>query len=203
MTDKLLILDGVSIYKDIKIPDLYLSSGELLWIETQNDLEADVFVSFMFGLFPLKKGRAWFSGMSINKNTDLPISYIDLSRWHPKSDTLEGFVKTMAYAKGMQVSYVLNDFKRILEGVGASYALDLSFDEMRSATKKIVSTCITLSMPQLLMILLDPFTGLDKENSLFLAEQIKKISVDGSSFIILSDTEVPVSAKHIKMGKLL
>ncbi|MEI6092380.1 MAG: hypothetical protein WCQ47_01705 [bacterium] len=188
MQDKLLILEGVQIHDDIRIPDVSLSSGEVVLVQTQNDLEADVFISFLFGLFPLKTGKAWFSGASLAEYKHGLISYVDLSRWHPKIDNLEHFIKTMAYAKGLQVSYVLNDFKRILEGAGASYALDLSFDEMKPATKKVVSTCITLSMPQLLMVLLDPFFGLDKDNSLFISEQIKKIATDGSAFIILADT---------------
>ena len=71
---------------------------------------------------------------------------------------------------------------------------------MSANTKIMVSTAATLSMPRLLVILMEPFTGLDKDGISFISDEIKKTALDGSSFIILSDSEPSIHSKHVKMG---
>ena len=197
-TDDLLIIKDVLISKSLRLPDISLSSGDVLWLQTDNNLQADLFSSFMLGLFEIKKGKATLAGTDISKNTKT-VSYIDISRWNPNAETVETFIKFLAHAAGFQISSVMNEFKRILEGMGAKYALDLNFDKMSVNTKIMVSTATSLSMPRLIVMLLEPFTGLDKEGASFISDEIKKTALDGSSFIILSDSEPPVHNKHVKM----
>ena len=197
--DKLLITDGVLIRKDFGLPDLSLSSGDVLWLETENELQADVFISFMLGLLDVKKGKAFIGGSSIKESTRKTISYIDLSMWNPKMDSLEDLVKLLAYDNGFQVSAVMNEFKRLLSGLGTVYATDMNFDEMSIGTKRIVSSAISLAMPQLIIMLVEPFMNLDKDSIFFMEQEIKRIALDGTSIIILSDTQPPVYSEHKAM----
>jgi len=197
-TDNLLTIKDVVIDKGLKLPDITLSSGDIMWLQTDNNLQSDLFISVMLGFFDIKNGKATLAGNEISKNTKI-ISYTDLSRWSPKTETVETFIKLLAHAAGFQISSAVNEFKRILEGMGAAYALNLNFDEMSSNTKLMVSTAITLSMPRLVVMLLEPFTGLDKEGVAFINNEIKKTALDGSSFIILSDSEPSVHSQHVKM----
>ena len=41
--DNLLTIKGVVINKGLKLPDITLSSGDILWLQTDNNLQADVF----------------------------------------------------------------------------------------------------------------------------------------------------------------
>jgi len=198
-TDNLLTIKDVVINKGLKLPDIMLSSGEILWLQTDNNLQIDAFISFILGLFDIKKGKATLSGNDVTKNVKI-ISYTDISRWNPKTENVVTFIKLLAHAGNFQISSVMNEFKRILDGMGAGYALNLSFEEMSANTKIMVSTAATLSMPRLLVILMEPFTGLDKDGISFISDEIKKTALDGSSFIILSDSEPSIHSKHVKMG---
>ena len=198
-TDNLLTIKDVVINKGLKLPDITLSSGDILWLQTDNNLQADVFSSFMLGLFEIKQGKATLAGNDITRNIKI-ISYTDISRWNPKTDTVATFIKLLAHAGNFQISSVMNEFRRILDGMGAGYALNLNFDEMSVNTKIMVSTATTLSMPRLVVMLLEPFTGLDKEGIAFISNEIKKTALDGSSLIIISDSEPSVHSKHVKMG---
>ena len=191
-TDNLLTIKDVVINKGLKLPDITLSSGDILWLQTDNNLQADVFSSFMLGLFEIKQGKATLAGNDITRNIKI-ISYTDISRWNPKTDTVATFIKLLAHAGNFQISSVMNEFRRILDGMGAGYALNLN-------TKIMVSTATTLSMPRLVVMLLEPFTGLDKEGIAFISNEIKKTALDGSSLIIISDSEPSVHSKHVKMG---
>ncbi|MCX6111756.1 MAG: hypothetical protein NTY22_00485 [Proteobacteria bacterium] len=196
--DNLLTMKGVFIHKGVKLPDVTLSSGDVLWIQTENNLQADLFTSFMLGLFEPKVGKAVLAGTDI-RDAKGTVSYIDISRWNPRIDSVETFIKLLAYDGGFQISSVINEFRKILDGMDSGYILNMSFEEMSVSTKNIISTAISLSMPKLIIILLEPFAGLDKKAISFIGGEIKKIVLDGSSFIILSDSEPPVYSKHVKM----
>jgi ABC-type multidrug transport system ATPase subunit len=199
-TDTLLKTDDVFIKKDIRIPNVSLSSGDVLWMEMENDLQADVFVSFMLGLLDVQRGKALIAGGDISKNSPKAVSYIDVSRWNPKIGSPESFIKLLAHANGLQVSAVMSEFRRMLDGLGGAYALSINFEEMNVGTKRMVSTAASLSMPRLIILLLEPFMGLDADGSAFIEHEIKRIAMDGSSLIILSGSEPPVCSKHKKLG---
>jgi ABC-type multidrug transport system ATPase subunit len=190
-----LYLEGGYVLKDVSV-----LSGDVVWVNSDNPVELDVFIAFLLGLVKIEEGNANISGRKIK---DLPhniVSYFDIVNWHPKLASINDLVNILAHSRGLQSSFVLNEFKRLLNGIGAGYAVNLSLDKMTRSTKIMLSTALVMSMPSLIMLLVEPFEVLDKEASIFLDAEIKNLANDGSSIFILSGTEPIFYNKSIKVG---
>lgn len=199
-SEKLFYSRGLCLEGGYTLGDVSVLSGDLVWVNSDNPMDLDVFVAFILGLVKIKEGRANISGKEIK---DIPydvVSYFDLVNWHPRLASINDLVNILAHSRRLQSSFVLNEFKRILNGIGAGYALNLSLDKMTRATKVMLSTALVMSIPSLIMLLIDPFEVLDKESGLFLDAEIKNIVNDGSSVFILSSTEPGFYNKSIKVG---
>ena len=189
-----LCIDGGSVLQDISV-----LSGDVVWFASENPLAFELFTAFILGLIKVRKGRVNVCGKDINAIPHNVISYFDIVNWYPELGSIDSLVNVLVYSRGLQPSFVLNEFKRILSGIGGAYALNLSLNEMTHTTKIMVSTALVMSMPSLIMLLHNPFEYLDKEGKVFLDTEIRNVSNDGSSVFILSDAEPAFYNKSMEM----
>jgi len=200
MSNPLLITSDVELDRGIRIPDMSISSGEIFWLECENHLCADVFASFMLSLLKIKKGDATLSGLNIDLHKDHSvISYLNLN-WSIYVDDVQKLVKYMAYSGEHKFSSAMNEFKRILEGLGSAYILDMKLSEMTPATKRITSTSISLALPSLIILLEEPFLDIDETGSAFMKKELDNIIADGSSIIIMSESAPPSYMNKAKLS---
>ncbi|MFH1223229.1 MAG: hypothetical protein V1647_02670 [Pseudomonadota bacterium] len=200
MSEPLLVANNVLLQGGVKIPNLSVLPGDILWLECENNLHSDIFVSFMLGLLKIRSGTATLSGNNITlPGNHKVISYFNITA-HKYMDDVEKMVKLFAHSGGLEFSSAASEFKRILNGIGAGYALSVKSEEIAPATKKIIQTAMSVAMPSLLLLLDEPFTGLDTDGILFLKTELQNLVKDGTAVIIMSELEPPLNSKKLKFS---
>ncbi|MBN1113757.1 MAG: hypothetical protein JXA66_00310 [Oligoflexia bacterium] len=196
----LLSVRNVVVDKKIHVPDISLCSGEVLWLEVEHELYAEIFVSLLLGLLEPEKGELSLAGRPLGRDVKKLVSYISSGYWLPCLEDLKLMVRILSISLSLQTSMVYDEFRKNSEGLGITYALKMKLAEMKPWTKRRVVTALGMSMPALLVPLVEPFQGLETQESVFLGDRINEYAAEGTSFIILCSEEPPVYSKHVKFG---
>jgi len=189
-----LVIDG-----GLAIDDISVIPGDVVWCDSDNPMSFDIFSSFIMGLLGSKKGSAKISSKEMSAVPHTVISYFDIVNWHPHVSSISSLINVLSYSRGLHAPFILNEFKRILSGIGGGYALNLSIGKMTRITRGMVSTSLVMAMPSLIMLLIDPFDGLDNEGAEFLKKEIATTANDGSAIFIMSSLEPPVYNRSMIM----
>ena len=199
MSAELNFIDGVELVGGIKISNVSALGGDVLWAETASPLYSDVVISMLLGLMkPLKGNYLLASGQVTNKKQKQLISYFDAT-WDVGVRDAESFAKMIALNYDQQMSAVSSEFKRIIKGLGAEYALKVKFEDLKPATKSIVSTAATLALPLPVVLLKEPYYGLEKHAAEFLSSELLKLSKDGSLIIVFAESTPAVYTKQVQI----
>ena len=185
--NKLLIFRDVMVDKCVKLPDMDVASGEHVFVRVEHELLASLFVSALLGLIRVKSGKAVLAGKNMGGDVSGVVSYLGNGHWLPGTGSVERLVGYYAASRGLSVPQVYNEFCRLLHGLGAGYASRMNIKEMTYNTRKRVTTALTLSVPLLMMVLIEPFADLDNEANKFLMNELDRLSADGSSVIVLAN----------------
>ncbi len=188
---ELLKIDGVELCSaGIKIPNSMLYAGDIVWVETENPLFCDVFIGILFGLVEKKRGKIKF----FRSRT----SYFDIASWTPYVQDAVSLCSLYSYSKGVKISTSINELKKILNEVNASYVLNMNLREMTKPTKTLLSWAITLSVPDLNIVLNDPYYGADEKTSSVLSSRLDDQAKDGSLILIVSTDKPRMFSEHLK-----
>jgi len=199
MTTELLSMEGVELTGGIMLSDVSAAAGDILWAGTASSLYSDVVIAMCLGLVKPVKGQYRLAGGKVsNRKQKKLISFFDAS-WKVSISDAETFVKLIALNYDKQMSTVSSEFKRIIKGLGAEYALQLKFDDLKPATRSIVSTATTLALPLLVILLKEPYYGLEKNAVEFLNSEISRLSKDGSLIVIFSEPTPPIYTKQVQI----
>ncbi len=192
-------MEGIELSGGIKLSDVSAMAGDILWTEAVSPLYSDVVISMLLGLIKPVKGKYRLAGSrpSNRKQKEL-ISFFSAS-WDVGVKDSESFVKMIALNYDQKISTVSSEFKRMMKGLGAEYALKLGFEELRPATRSIVSVAATLSLPLLAIFLKEPYYGLEKNASDFLTSEILRLSKDGSLVVVFSESPPPGYTKQCRI----
>lgn len=199
MNTDVLLMESVELAGGIKLSDVSAVAGDILWAETASPLYSDVVISMLLGLIGPDKGRYRLAGTRpSNRKQKKLISYFSAS-WGVGVKDAETFVKMIALNYDKKISPVSSEFKRIMKGLGAEYALKVKFDELKPATKSIVSVAATLSLPFLIILLKEPYYGLEKQAADLLTSEILRLSKDGSLVVVFSGAPPPGYTKQFQI----
>jgi ABC-type Mn2+/Zn2+ transport system ATPase subunit len=199
MSSNLLFMEGVELIGGIKLSDISAVAGDIIWTETTSQLYSSVVISMYLGLIDPVKGKYMLAGgKPTNGKQKNLISFFDTT-WDIGVKDAETFVKMIALNYHAQMSTVSSEFKRIIKGLGAEYAMKIEFEELKPSTKSIVSTATTLALPFPVILLRDPYYGLEKNSADFLAAEISRLSKDGSLILIFSEAAPPVYTKQVQI----
>jgi len=187
---ELLKIDGVELYSGIKLPNTKLYAGDIAWVETENPLFCDVFVGLLFGLVEKKKGNIKF----FRSRT----SCLDIANWAPHVENAVSLCSLYSYSRGVKISTSINELKKILSEVNASYVLNMNLREMTKPTKTLLSWAITLAVPDLNIILNDPYYGADDKTCAVLSSILDDQAKDGSLVLITSTDKPRMFNEHLK-----
>jgi ABC-type multidrug transport system ATPase subunit len=204
--NEILSADNLVMEKGVFVPNFSLNNGEVLWMEMENPNWAKLLLPFFNGLIYPRSGSLSVSNKNFNeiKHKEDLISCIYLNQYQAGSVSLNSLVHWIAGSKGTNAAQVWANCKRILALIGSEYVCQVSLNKMAANTLKKVSTAIALSIPKLIIILNDPFLGLEEEAKQYISKEIDTLSKDGSSFVILSQ-ETPSCRvdKNIFLGAVI
>jgi len=181
---ELLLTSGLTVEGKYKFPDINAYAGDVLWVETENALYSEVFISTLFGLLKPSKGDLKFFASDV--------SYCNVADWAPQVKDAVSLCRLYAYSRGTQMSSSVNELKRILSAANAEHILNMDLKDMVKSTRSMLSWAISLSVPALNIILNDPYYGLDKEASVCLSRELDNCAKDGSLMIITSQDKPAV-----------
>lgn len=190
--------------KDLKIPDFSLGSGEILWMEMENPNWAKLLQPFFNGLLIPHSGSFNITGKDLRKIKSCKelVSCTYLSSYQAGMVYLNSLVHWIAGDKNS--AQIWATVTRILSGIGYEYTLQVPLETMAVSTIKKISTAITLSIPKLVIILNEPFYGLEEQGKQYIDKEIENLSNDGSCVLILSqDSPFCRFDKNIFLGAVI
>jgi ABC-type Mn2+/Zn2+ transport system ATPase subunit len=211
--NEILSTESVFLQKGINIPDFTLNGGENLWIETENPDWARLLVPLFNGLLRPQSGRLSITGKDIYqqhpgtgaiKRVDELLCCIYMNIRQPGSLSLNALIRRIAHNKKLNPAQVWAKCREILHAIGCGYACQMEMNGAAAGTVKKICTAITLSIPRLIVVLNDPFFGLDADAQTYIAGQIESIARDGSSILIIAqDKPVCRFDKNIFLGAIV
>lgn len=169
-----------------KYPDIMINSGDCVFIESKDILYSNIFISLLLGQIENFEGKIVFADSKCSISNAKKLSYISNSFFFPKVESIDDFVYYTATRKGFKASKVFNDFYRILKLLNIDYVLNIPFNDVNFNSRKKIITALTLSLPMLLIVLAEPFIDLELEAKEVFFDEINKLLIDGSSFVILA-----------------
>lgn len=191
MGAELLYMNDVTIAGELRFTNISLEAGELVWAQTASPIYTDAFISLCIGLIEPSSGKYRLAGSKTsNKKQKQLISYFDMA-WDSGIKDADTLIKLLGVAYNLQVSSISAEFKRIINDLSLDYVINMDFKSLKPVTKHIVSTVVTLSLPFLVVMVKEPYYGLNKEQADVISLELKRLSKDGSLVLMISETEPP------------
>jgi len=114
----------------------------------------------------------------------LPLAYIS------NINSLYELVCWYAAAKELDAPAVFLEFKRLLAVFKSEYLLDVEVADLSLKSKGVISLCLMLSVPSMVMLISEAFLYLDDDNCNSLFAEVKRLKTEGASLIFISSIEL-------------
>jgi ABC-type multidrug transport system ATPase subunit len=172
----------------VKIPDFALGGGEVLWMEMENPNWAKLLLPFFSGLLYHCSGTLTVAGKDFNRieHKENLFSCIHISSYQAGPVLLNSLVHWIARRQGCNAAGAWSNCKRILSAIGCEYVCQVFLEKIAANTMKKINTAVTLSIPKLVIVLNDPFFGLEENEKVYISNEIDNLAKDGSSILIMS-----------------
>jgi len=175
--------------KNIKLPDLKVNSGDIVFLEAKDLVFSNVFISVLFNQIELEEGKMFFSGSKLSVNNSKKISYISSAFYFPSVNSIDTLLKITAIKKDLKLSLIYNNFYKILKNINIEYVKDMQINDINFNTRKKIITALSLACPMLMIVLNEPFIDLDNETKAYFYKEINNLANEGSSILVLASQE--------------
>lgn len=168
--------------------NLTLPKGEILGLVGPNGAGKTTLLRMLAGVIPLDSGTIRLNGDDLNKRLE-PVDYLlrcnvghmpEQVRWNGSESVLE----TMMGFAEMREGNI--DSKKLLELVGLSSKLADGLDTLSQGMRQRLSLAIALMGAPKILLLDEPFNGLDPVAAKSVEKMVKQLADNGVSIIISS-----------------
>lgn len=168
--------------------NLTLPKGEILGLVGPNGAGKTTLLRVLAGVIPLDSGTIRFNGDDLNQSPEA-IDYLlrcnvghmpEQVRWNGSESVLET-VKSFAEMREGDV-----DSKKLLDLVGLSSKLNDGLDTLSQGMRQRLSLAISLMSSPKILLLDEPFNGLDPVAAKSVEKMVKQLAENGVSIIISS-----------------
>jgi ABC-2 type transport system ATP-binding protein len=170
------VLEGIS---------LSCESGKALGLLGRNGAGKTTTIRIIMGIFPADSGEVLLDGKSINRSK-LKIGYLPEERGlYPKKIIMEQLVY-LAELRGLKASEAKKSAKELLEKLGMSEYENKKLDTLSKGNQQKIQLIATLTCDPDIVILDEPFSGLDPVNAMLLKDTVKELIAKGKIVIFSS-----------------
>ena len=170
------------VLKDIS---LHIQGGKALGILGRNGAGKTTSIRIIMGVFLADEGRVLLDGKPF-KRKDVKIGYLPEERGlYPKKKISEQLVY-LAELKGMTKKEAKQSYEALLERLGMSQYADTKLETLSKGNQQKIQLIATLINKPDIIILDEPFSGLDPVNAMLLKDIVKELIDDGKIVLFSS-----------------
>lgn len=170
------VLEGIS---------LSAKSGQALGLLGRNGAGKTTTIRIIMGVFPADSGEILLDGKPINRKK-IKIGYLPEERGlYPKKIVMEQLVY-LAELRGIKTSEAKKSAKSLLERLEMTEYENKKLDTLSKGNQQKIQLIATLVCNPDIVILDEPFSGLDPVNAMLLKDVVKELIADGKIVIFSS-----------------
>ena len=169
------------------LEDISLSceSGKALGLLGRNGAGKTTTIRIIMGVFPADNGEILLDGKPINRKK-VKIGYLPEERGlYPKKIVMEQLVY-LAELKGLKASEAKKSAKELLEKLEMTEYENKRLDTLSKGNQQKIQLIATLTCDPDIVILDEPFSGLDPVNAMLLKDTVKELIAKGKVVIFSS-----------------
>ncbi len=170
------VLEGIS---------LSCESGKALGLLGRNGAGKTTSIRIIMGIFPADSGEILLDGKPIDRKK-LKIGYLPEERGlYPKKIVMEQLVY-LAELKGLKASDAKKSARELLEKLEMTEYENKKLDTLSKGNQQKIQLIATLTCDPDIVILDEPFSGLDPVNAMLLKDTVKELIARGKVVIFSS-----------------
>jgi len=170
------VLEGIS---------LSCESGKALGLLGRNGAGKTTTIRIIMGVFPADSGDILLDGKPINRKK-VKIGYLPEERGlYPKKVVMEQLIY-LAELKGLKASDAKKSAKELLEKLEMTEYENKKLDTLSKGNQQKIQLIATLTCDPDIVILDEPFSGLDPVNAMLLKDTVKELIARGKVVIFSS-----------------
>ena len=208
-------IDGVcKSYKNVKALDnfsLHINKGELFGLIGPNGAGKTTFLKILAGLLNIDEGKITIDGNDMQKNRR---KISEIVGYMPDFFGVYDNLKVMEYMEFYCAAYYIYDgdtvkkINNLLERVGLLEKADMYVDQLSRGMKQRLCLARTLLQDPPILVLDEPYSGLDVYNRNEMKRLLRELSDTGKTIIVSSHilnemTDMCTSLGVIKAGRLV
>lgn len=208
-------IDGVcKSYKNVKALDnfsLHIDKGELFGLIGPNGAGKTTFLKILAGLLNIDEGKITIDGNDMQKNRR---KISEIVGYMPDFFGVYDNLKVMEYMEFYCAAYYIYDgdtvkkINNLLERVGLLEKADMYVDQLSRGMKQRLCLARTLLQDPPILVLDEPYSGLDVYNRNEMKRLLRELSDTGKTIIVSSHilnemTDMCTSLGVIKAGRLV
>ena len=208
-------IDGVcKSYKNVKALDnfsLHIDKGELFGLIGPNGAGKPTFLKILAGLLNIDEGKITIDGNDMQKNRR---KISEIVGYMPDFFGVYDNLKVMEYMEFYCAAYYIYDgdtvkkINNLLERVGLLEKADMYVDQLSRGMKQRLCLARTLLQDPPILVLDEPYSGLDVYNRNEMKRLLRELSDTGKTIIVSSHilnemTDMCTSLGVIKAGRLV
>lgn len=208
-------IDGVcKSYKNVKALDnfsLHIDKGELFGLIGPNGAGKTTFLKILAGLLNIDEGKITIDGNDMQKNRR---KISEIVGYMPDFFGVYDKLKVMEYMEFYCAAYYIYDgdtvkkINNLLERVGLLEKADMYVDQLSRGMKQRLCLARTLLQDPPILVLDEPYSGLDVYNRNEMKRLLRELSDTGKTIIVSSHilnemTDMCTSLGVIKAGRLV
>ena len=208
-------IDGVcKSYKNVKALDnfsLHIDKGELFGLIGPNGAGKTSFLKILAGLLNIDEGKITIDGNDMQKNRR---KISEIVGYMPDFFGVYDNLKVMEYMEFYCAAYYIYDgdtvkkINNLLERVGLLEKADMYVDQLSRGMKQRLCLARTLLQDPPILVLDEPYSGLDVYNRNEMKRLLRELSDTGKTIIVSSHilnemTDMCTSLGVIKAGRLV
>lgn len=164
---------------------LSCESGKALGLLGRNGAGKTTTIRIIMGVFPADSGEVLLDGKPINRKK-VKIGYLPEERGlYPKKIVMEQLIY-LAELKGLKASEAKKSAKELLEKLEMTEYENKRLDTLSKGNQQKIQLVATLTCDPDIVILDEPFSGLDPVNAMLLKDTVKELIARGKVVIFSS-----------------
>ncbi len=169
----------------LKQINLETESGKALGILGRNGAGKTTSIRIIMGVFPADKGAVLINGRAIDRNS-VGIGYLPEERGlYPKKIILDQLIY-FGMLKGLDKKEAAASAKYWLERLGMTEYTKRKLETLSKGNQQKIQLVVTLIANPKIVILDEPFSGLDPVNAMLLKDIVKELIADGKIVLFSS-----------------
>ncbi len=165
--------------------NLSCESGKALGLLGRNGAGKTTTIRIIMGIFPADSGEILLDGKAIDRSK-LKIGYLPEERGlYPKKIIMEQLVY-LAELRGLKASEAKKSARELLEKLEMSEYENKKLDTLSKGNQQKIQLIATLTCDPDIVILDEPFSGLDPVNAMMLKDTVKELIAKGKIVIFSS-----------------